>query len=57
MEKGEGKERILTDIKADAISKLLHTEGVTNTVPATILKEHPDVIVYVDLDSAKGILK
>ena len=44
-------------VKANAIDKLVHSEGVTNTVPATKLKEHPDVTVYLDLDSAKHILK
>ena len=44
-------------VKADAIDKLFHTEGVTNTVPCTKFKEHPDVTLYLDKDSAAKILK
>ena len=38
-------------VKAKAIQKTLSSE-VTNMVPATKLKEHPNVIVYIDEDSA-----
>ena len=44
-------------VKANAIDKLFHTDGVTNTVPATKLKEHDDMILYLDRDSACAILK
>ncbi len=44
-------------VKADAIDKTIHTAETTPYVPATKLKEHEDFILYVDMDSAKEILK
>ena len=44
-------------VKAPAVEKTLHTQETTPYVPATKLKEHPNFILYVDMDSAKGILK
>ena len=43
-------------VKANAVRATLTTEK-TNTVPATILKEHESFVLYVDGDSAKGILE
>ena len=44
-------------VKASAIEKTLHSREITPYIPATKLKEHPNFILYVDLDSAKDILK
>ena len=43
-------------VKATAVMKTLKAKEVTNLVPATKLKEHPDFTLYVDMDSAKDIL-
>ncbi len=43
-------------VKADAIKNTLKATEVTNLVPATLLKTHPDFLLYVDEDSASGIL-
>ena len=43
-------------VKADAVEKTLRAKDVTNLVPATLLKTHPDFILYLDRDSAAGIL-
>ena len=43
-------------VKAPAVAKTFKTKETTNLVPATKLKEHPDFILYVDMDSAKEIL-
>lgn len=43
-------------VKADAVEKTLRAEQVTNLVPATLLKTHPDFILYLDRDSAARIL-
>ena len=40
-------------VKANAI-KLTLENGLTNQIPATMLKEHPDVTVYLDEDSASA---
>ncbi len=42
-------------VKADAIEKTLHSEEVTNMVPATLLKTHPNFLLYIDAESAAGI--
>ena len=42
-------------VKAAAIEKTLKTQETTNLIPATKLKEHPDFILYIDKDSAKGV--
>jgi len=38
-------------VKAEAVLNTLKTE-LTNTVPATMLKTHPDFTLYIDADSA-----
>ena len=43
-------------VKADAVEKTLRAEEVTNLVPATLLKTHPDFILYLDRDSASRVL-
>lgn len=43
-------------VKADAVEKTIKTKEVSPYVPATILKTHTDYILYVDTDSAAGIL-
>ena len=43
-------------VKAEAIKNTMQAEEVTNMVPATLLKTHPDWILYVDENSASGIL-
>lgn len=43
-------------VKAEAIENTIKAKEVTNLVPATLLKTHPDFILYIDEDSAKGIL-
>jgi len=43
-------------VKADAIKKTLTAKETTNLIPATLLKEHNDFILYVDMDSAAGII-
>ena len=42
-------------VKAEAIEKTLHSEEVTNMIPATLLKTHPDFLLYIDAESAAGI--
>jgi glucosamine-6-phosphate deaminase len=42
-------------VKADAVYKTL-TNKLTNTVPATILKNHPDWYLFLDQNSASGII-
>ena len=42
-------------VKAEAIEKTLHADKTTNMVPATLLKEHDDLILYLDNDSASEI--
>ncbi len=41
-------------VKADAVYKTL-TGELSNMIPATILKTHPDFTLYIDNDSAKKI--
>ena len=43
-------------VKADAVEKTLKTKGVTNLVPATKLREHPDFILYIDMESASKVI-
>ena len=43
-------------VKAEAVKRTLQADGVTNLVPATLLKTHPDFILYLDRDSAAKIL-
>ncbi|MEG0580009.1 MAG: 6-phosphogluconolactonase [Niameybacter sp.] len=42
-------------VKAKAIYDTLSTQGVTNMIPATILKTHTDVTIFVDEESASLI--
>lgn len=42
--------------KSDAIYKTLSSDEVTNLVPATILKTHPDWNLFLDKDSASGTI-
>ena len=43
-------------VKAEAIKNTLSAKETTNLVPATLLKEHPDFILYIDENSASEIL-
>jgi len=43
-------------VKADAVENTIKSEATTNMVPATLLKEHKDFILYLDEDSAAGII-
>ena len=43
-------------VKAEAVEKTLRAEAVTNLVPATLLKTHPDFILYLDRESASRVL-
>ncbi len=43
-------------VKAEAIENTIKAKEVTNLVPATLLKTHPDFVLYLDEDSAAGIL-
>ncbi len=43
-------------VKAEAIKNTVKAKEVTNLVPATLLKTHPDFVLYIDEDSASGIL-
>ncbi|RHR47844.1 glucosamine-6-phosphate deaminase [Clostridium sp. AF18-27] len=42
--------------KAEAIRKTLENEGVSNEIPATLLKEHKEWYLYLDRESAAGFL-
>lgn len=42
-------------VKADAVSKTFRNR-LTNMVPATILKQHPDYYLYLDHDSASEVI-
>ena len=43
-------------VKADAVEKTIHATETTNIVPATLLKEHSDFILYIDKDSASKVI-
>ena len=43
-------------VKAEAIKNTVKATEVNNMVPATLLKTHPDFILYVDENSAAGIM-
>jgi len=43
-------------VKAEAVKNTVLAKETTNLVPATLLKEHPDFILYLDEESAAGIL-
>ena len=42
-------------VKAEAVKNTLFAKEVTNLVPATLLKTHPNFVLYLDEDSASGI--
>ena len=42
-------------VKSEAIAKTLAAKEVTNMVPATLLKTHPDFVLYIDSESASEI--
>jgi len=44
-------------VKAEAVENTVKAKATTNMVPATLLKEHKDFILYLDEASAAGILK
>lgn len=44
-------------VKADAVKKTVLTKETTNLIPATLLKEHEDFILYLDENSAAEIIK
>ena len=39
-------------VKADAIKAMLEAQQTTNMIPATLLKEHADITLMLDRDSA-----
>lgn len=43
-------------VKANAIEKTLKSSEVTNLIPATLLKTHPDFLLYLDMESAKNAI-
>lgn len=43
-------------VKAEAVEKTIRSGEITNLTPATLLKTHPDFILYLDQESASGIL-
>ena len=43
-------------VKADAIEKTLKAGETTPNVPASLLKEHPNFLLYIDADSAKNVI-
>ena len=44
-------------VKVEAVKNTIQADETTNLVPATLLKEHEDFILYLDENSAAGILK
>ncbi len=42
-------------VKADAVFKTF-TNGLTNKVPATMLKQHPDFNLFLDRNSSSGVI-
>ena len=43
-------------VKAEAVRKTLTAGETTNLIPATMLKEHKDFLLYLDADSAKDVI-
>ncbi len=43
-------------VKAEAVENTVKAKKTTNLIPATLLKEHSDFILYLDEESAGGIL-
>lgn len=44
-------------VKAEAVENTIKAESTTNMVPATLLKEHKNFILYLDENSASRIIK
>lgn len=44
-------------VKAEAIENTIKAEATTNMIPATLLKEHENFILYLDENSASRIIK
>lgn len=44
-------------VKAEAVYNTIKSPDVTNEIPATLLKTHPNFILYLDENSASEILK
>ena len=44
-------------VKAEAVENTVKATETTNLIPATLLKTHADFILYVDEDSAAGLMK
>lgn len=44
-------------VKVEAVKNTIQAAETTNLVPATLLKEHEDFILYLDENSAAGILQ
>ena len=42
-------------VKAEAVKNTLFAKEVDNLVPATLLKTHPNFVLYIDEDSASGV--
>jgi glucosamine-6-phosphate deaminase len=42
-------------VKAEAVKNTLFAKEVTSEIPATLLKTHPNFVLYIDEDSASGI--
>ena len=44
-------------VKVEAVKNTVQAAETTNIVPATLLKEHEDFILYLDENSAAGIIR
>jgi glucosamine-6-phosphate deaminase len=42
-------------VKAEAVKNTLISK-LTNTIPATMLKQHPDWHLFIDKNSASGVI-
>ena len=45
------------EVKRDAVRRVLQAKKVTNLIPATLLKTHPDWTLYVEADSAQDVIR
>jgi len=52
----ENAGKILRIVKAEAVRKTLRASETTNLVPATLLREHPEFILYLDTESAAEVM-
>ena len=54
-------ERIIScvpyEVKRDAVRRVLQAKKVTNLIPATLLKTHPDWTLYLDSESAQDVIR